>query len=199
MAASLIPATRQNGTVDGDMLRELFALAVLVNRKVDCHWGFDFKFVEELLTVHGTMLETASLKDKEGSVLLSDSEKEVERIAEESILDILSTSRDCLGNHWTVGVTQKNGQSPLESSPIRARPEQKSNAALRSVFQLLSIGMMKCPVFLLKQPVQLSSNAQEDGLLHRAVISAGSCLTADSPDLTESAALFLVSLVCARH
>jgi hypothetical protein len=197
LAAHLIPFTRQNGIVDCDLLREVFALATHVQRKVDCQWGMDFEFVEELFNTHGAMIEDATLKAKEG-IGLSESDREVGRIVEESIMDIISTSQRCLGNHWTIGSAQNNGQSPLESSPVRAKPEQKSNSALRSVFQLLSIGMVKCPVFLLHQPAQRSSDAQEDGLLHRAVISAGMCLTDDNPDLTEVAILFLVSLVCTR-
>jgi hypothetical protein len=197
LTASLIPSTRQNGIVDCDLLRELYALATRLQRKVDCKWGMDFDFVEELLTTHGAMIEVAALKAKEGSAL-SESEKEVGRIAEESITDVISTSHGCLGNHWTIGSLQKNGQSALESSPVRANPEQNANTALPSVFRLLSIGMAKCPVFLLHQSAQRGRDAQEDGLLHRAAIAAGICLTDDNPELTETAMVFLVSLVCTR-
>jgi hypothetical protein len=195
LASGLIPSTKLNETIDCDLLRELLALVTLVHRKGDINWEVDFKFVEELFRTHGTLLEIASMKAKEGNALLSDAEREVGRIAEASIMLTISMSQVYVENHWGVGGTQKNGQSPLEASPSRTKPEQNSNSTAGGLFQLLSIGLVRCPVFLLHQPAQQIGNAEEDGLLPRAVTSALICLADYSPDLMETAALFLVSLV----
>lgn len=178
------------------ILDELFTLArtMVKAENADVCCGI-FGFLSEFLHTFGGVVEQGAAAAVRG-LKVTEREKQLGRLFEDLMMVALSSSRSLLGIAWTSPTEQGQGQPAFESKPKPSlKVENASNGCLLGIFLLLNSCLGICPVALLHLPAGPGVDADDDGLLRRAIDSAVLTLCDCDPAIAASAMRLLKTMV----
>lgn len=156
-----------------------------------------YEFVERIINLHGSRIETAARLLVEDATAVSPSTfHEVGKQLEDTILSSVLSTKGSLGTAWTRDKEQGQGQPAFESKCKPATEEKPTDTdSLAAIFTVLSAAAEHCPTFLIHLPATEGGDRDNDKLISRAIESSVAVLVEPDFEVARTAILFLVSVI----